>query len=253
MSAGEITGAEITEDQVLGGRLTLLQPRDGYRVAIDPILLAAAVPAIAGESVLDLGCGIGTAGLCVAKRVAGVAVAGIDLQPWLVELAQRNAQANGLAGRAAFAVGDVLVPVTEPYQHVLANPPYLERAKASISPNPIKAAANVEGAARLADWVQAATQAVAPGGSVTFIHRAERTLELQRLMATGLGAVTLLPLLPKAGAAAKRVLVQGVKGAPHTLEVLSPLILHAADGAFTGAADAVLRDMAALSLRPDLV
>lgn len=242
----------VTQDRVLDGRLTLLQPRDGYRVAIDPILLAAAVPAAAGDDVLDLGCGIGTAGLCVAARVAGCHVTGIDLQPFLIELAERNAAANGFASRVHFEVGDVLAQTAGRYRHVLANPPYLERARASLSPNPIKAAANVEGDAVLADWVKAAIAAALPGGTVTFIHRADRAVELERLMAAGLGQLCLLPLVPKAGTGPKRVLVQGVRGAAASpTEVLLPLVLHGDGGSFTSAAEAVLRGGSALSLRPE--
>lgn len=240
----------VTKDQVLDGRLTLIQPRDGYRVAIDPILLAAAVPALGGARVLDLGCGIGTAALCVAKRVEGIEVTGIDIQPDLVALARRNAAENGLAARAAFEVGDVLALAEEAYHHVCANPPYLEAGKSSLSPNPIKAIANVEGAAKLGDWVRAAISAVREGGSVTFIHRAERAAELRAAMAAGLGAVRELPLLPKAGAAAKRVLIQGVKGASAGHLLLPGMVLHDASGGFTPAAQAILRNMGPLSLAP---
>lgn len=242
---------EISVDRILGGRLAIAQPRDGYRAAIDPVLLAASVPARAGERVLDLGCGVGTAALCLASRVAGSRVTGIDLQDDLVVLAQRNARDNNLADRVGFQRGDVLAQSAEDFDHVLANPPYLERARASISPNPIKAQANVEGAAVLADWVRAAVAMVTHGGTVTFIHRADRADELCSLMGAGLGRLAMLPLLPKAGAAPKRVLVQGVKGATPGLHVLPPLVLHAPGGAFTGAVDAVLRDGAALPILAD--
>ncbi|MBL8708706.1 MAG: methyltransferase [Rhodospirillaceae bacterium] len=242
---------EISVDRILGGRLAIAQPRDGYRAAIDPVLLAACVPARAGERVLDLGCGVGTAALCLAWRVAGSRVTGIDLQDDLIVLAQRNARDNNLADRVEFQRGDVLAQSAGNFDHVLANPPYLERARASISPNPIKAQANVEGAAVLSDWVRAAVAMVSDGGSVTFIHRADRADELCALMGVGLGRLTQLPLLPKVGAAPKRVLVQGVMGAPHSLETLPPLVLHEAGGAFTGAVDAVLRDGVALPMLVD--
>jgi tRNA1(Val) A37 N6-methylase TrmN6 len=240
----------VSIDQVLGGRLTLTQPRDGYRAAIDPVLLAAAVPATANESVLDLGCGVGTAGLCVARRVAGCQVTGIDVQAVLVELAQKNAHDNGLADLVAFCVGDVLRRGGETYHHVLANPPYLQRARASVSPNPIKALANVEGDARLEDWVRAAITAVRPGGSVTFIHRADRAEELRELMERGLGHLYLRPLLPKEGAAAKRVLLQGIRGVPAGFAVLPPLVLHEPGGGYTEDAEAILRQAGSLTMVP---
>nr|WP_298689071.1 methyltransferase [uncultured Dongia sp.] len=239
----------VSSDQLLGGRLTLLQPKEGYRAAIDPVLLAAAVPAAAGDLVLDLGCGVGTAGLCLAVRVPGARVFGLDLQGELITLATHNAAANSVGDRVTFRCGDVLDFRDDGFDHVLVNPPYLARDKASISPNPIKAAANVEGDARLTDWVAAAIAAVKTGGSVTFIHRADRAEELLTLMANGLGALTTLTLLPRDDVAAKRVIVQGVKGSASTVHGQKTWVLHQADGRFTSQTEAVLRDAAALPLK----
>ncbi len=239
---------ETSTDRVLGNRLQLMQPRDGYRAAIDPVLLAAAIPAKEGQRVLDLGCGVGTAALCLAARVAGIVVHGIDLQPALVALAVRNAAANGLAERVTFAAGDLLAFKDGGFDHVLVNPPYLARETASISPNPIKALANVEGEAKLRQWVETAIAAAKPGGTVTFIHRADRAAELSALMAMGLGNLRQLPLLPRAGAGAKRVILQGERDAPPGFQMLQAWPLHEADGRFTAATDAVLREAAALPL-----
>ena len=57
-------------DSLLGGQVALWQPADGYRVAIDTVLLAAAVRVGPGARVLELGSGVGAASLCVANRVA---------------------------------------------------------------------------------------------------------------------------------------------------------------------------------------
>ena len=145
-----------TLDSVLGGRVTLHQPAVGYRVAIDPILLAAACQAEPGDRVVDLGCGVGTAALCLARRVADVHCTGVDLQPDLANLASRNAQENGLADRVSFIAGDILdrtLPIyARPADHVIVNPPYLKRGAATPSENPIKAAANIEGDGSLAYW-----------------------------------------------------------------------------------------------------
>ena len=238
---------ETSSDRIFGNRLHLMQPADGYRVAIDPILLAAAVPAKVGDHVLDLGCGVGTAGLCLAARVPGVAVMGLDLQPALVALATRNATANALSDRVTFLCGDVLGFKDTGFDHVLANPPYLVREKVSISPNPVKALANVEGEAKLIHWVASAVAAVRIGGSVTFIHRADRESELRAAMRQHLGELCLVKLLPRAGVGAKRVILTGVKGAGGTFQQATPWILHQADGSFTPETEAILRDAAALS------
>lgn len=244
--------AQTTTDMVLGGRVTLRQPATGYRVAIDPILLSAACPAQPGEAVADLGCGVGTAALCLAQRVPKLWCMGIELQSELAELAALNAQDNGLADRVKFVAGDILdrgLPIyAQPVDHVMVNPPYLKRGSATPSANPSKALANVEGEADLAAWVAAAAKAARPGGSITFIHRADRLPELLALLGPRCGGIAILPLHPKAGAAAHRVLVAGRVG-QHLPAVLLPgLVLHDADGSFSAAAQRILRDGAPLPM-----
>ena len=78
---------ETTNDLFLGGKVTALQPAKGYRAGIDAVLLAASVPAKAGETVLELGCGVGVASLCLAARVEGVEITGVELQPEYAALA----------------------------------------------------------------------------------------------------------------------------------------------------------------------
>ena len=106
--SGAAPAGGATADRLLGGRVVLAQPRQGYRAAIDPVLLAAATPAAAGERVLDLGCGAGAASLCLAARVPAVVVIGLELQPELASLAEQNAAANGLADRVRIVRGDLL-------------------------------------------------------------------------------------------------------------------------------------------------
>ncbi len=119
-----------SDDTLLGGRVRLRQPLDGYRVAIDPVLLAAAVPA-ARKTVLDIGCGIGAASLCLAARVPGCRIAGIERERELARLARDNIAANDLAARRSVIAGDLLhrPAALEPgsFTHVMANPPFLER------------------------------------------------------------------------------------------------------------------------------
>lgn len=241
-----------TTDTVLGGRVILRQPLDGYRVAIDPILLAAACPAVAGETLVDLGCGIGTAALCVARRVPGVRCVGIDLQPVLIAFARENATANHLADRVRFLDGDILDAQSPIYaeraDQVIVNPPYLPRHRATVSENPIKALANVEGAADLPAWVAAAARVVKPGGRVTFVHRADRLPELLAQLGSRCGGIAILPLHPKAGAAAHRAIVTGRLEQRLPAILLPGLVLHQADGSFSPALQAILRDGTALPM-----
>ncbi len=248
-----VTSPETTSDTLLGGRVRLEQPARGYRVAIDPVLLAAALPARAGERVLELGAGVGAATLCAATRLAECSFLGIELDDGLVALARTNVLANRLEARVTMLAGDVAAPppamTGAPFDHVIANPPFAEVGRGSVSPVAAKQRANVEGGADLAAWVDAAFGALRGGGSATFVHRADRAAELAaRIAGTGAGGIILFPLWPKAGGDAKRVLVQGRKGAKAPLRLAAGLVLHEADGSYSAAAHAILRFGAALTL-----
>jgi tRNA1(Val) A37 N6-methylase TrmN6 len=238
------TALETTEDTLLGGRVVLRQPATGYRAAIDPILLAAAVSAKPGAHVLELGCGAGAAALALAARLSEVRITGLERDPDLARLCEANIAANAMTGRLTVLTGDLLAPPPEiaagGFDHVMANPPYLEPARADLSPDPGRRAANAEGEAVLEDWIAAALAAVAHKGWITVIHRADRLDALVSAFAGRAGGIAILPLWPKAGAPAKRVIVRARKGVRSPSMVLPGLILHEGDG-YTAAADAVLR------------
>ena len=242
----------VSEDALLGGRIRLRQPQQGYRVAIDPMLLAAAVPAAAGDDVLDIGCGVGAAALCLAARVEGCRVIGIEAQPALVRLAEENIALNGLSGRVGVIAGDLLdpPPLLAPggFDQVMANPPFLARGTAAVSPDPGKAAANMEGAADLAAWVHFALAMLRPKGCLTFIHRADRMEHLLAALAGRAGEIVVFPLWAGPGKPAKRVIVRARKGVATPTRLVPGLVLHDADGQLSAAAEAVLRGGAALTL-----
>lgn len=242
----------VSDDALLGGRVRLLQPVAGYRVAIDPVFLAAAVPAAAGDSVLDIGCGVGAAALCLAARVAGCRVTGIEAQRELVRVAAENVARNGVADRVMIMAGDIghPPPRLEPgsFAHVMANPPYLDADAARPSPLPAKATATVEGAADLATWVRFALAMARPRGSVTFVHRADRLEQLMAQFVGRAGGIVVLPLWRGAGKPAKRVIVHARKDSGAPTRLLPGLVLHEADGRYTTAADAVLREGKAIDL-----
>lgn len=241
-----------SEDMLLGGRVRLRQPRRGYRAAIDPVLLAAAVPAGPADSVLDIGCGAGAAALCLAVRVEGCRVTGIEAQRDLVHLANDNVALNGLFGRVVAVQGDLLRPPPrlEPgsFAHVMANPPFLEGGTASAPPDAAKAAAHIEGEADLAAWVRFALMMVRPKGSVTFIHRADRMEQLLAQLSGRAGEILVFPLWAGPEKPAKRVIVRARKSVATPTRLTPGIVLHEADGRYTPAAEAVLRGGAALQL-----
>ena len=232
-----------TTDALLGGRIRLVQPARGNRAAVDPILLAAAVPAEASEHALEIGCGTGAASLALAARVRGIQVTGLDLQADLVAMASESARLSGLGSEVGFITGDLLAPpddVSGAFDHVMANPPFYRSGSGNLSPDPARRLANMEGEADLAAWVRFALQRA--GKTVTFIHIAERAGELADLFIAAAADVVLLPV------GKRRALVQARPFGTGVLVTLPPFVLHEADGGFTPAAKAVLWDAAPLPL-----
>ncbi len=241
-----------TADSLLGGAVVFYQPAEGYRAAIDPVLLAAAVPARAGDHVLDLGAGAGAASLCLARRVPDSRVTGLEIDPALVSIARTNAAENGFGDRLEFFAGNVAAPPFElrpgSFDAVMLNPPYRPEDSGTPSPHPTKQRANEEGEADLGVWLGAAMEMVKPKGSIVVVHRADRLDAIMAALYGKAGELAILPLWPKAGKAAKRVIVRARKGIRTGAALLPGLVLHEADGKYTATAGAVLRDGAALDL-----
>jgi tRNA1(Val) A37 N6-methylase TrmN6 len=240
-----------TADSLLGGKVVFYQPAEGYRAAIDPVLLAAAVPAGSGDRVLDLGAGAGAAALCLARRVAGCRVTGLELDPAMVGLARTNAAENGLGERLTFLAGNVAAPpaalAPESFDAVMMNPPFRAEGSGTPSPRADKQRANEEAEADLGVWVRAALDFLKPKGTLALVHRADRLDDIVALLHGRAGELAILPLWPKAGKPAKRVILRARKGIKTGAALLPGLVLHEADGKYTAAAEAVLRDGAALA------
>nr|WP_209442259.1 methyltransferase domain-containing protein [Neoroseomonas oryzicola] len=230
---------------LLGGRVRLRQPAQGFRAGLDAVLLAAFVPARPGDRVLEAGCGSGAAFLCLAARVPGLEVTAVEREPAMAALARENAAANGVA--ATVEDGDVadvaLARRLGPVEHAFANPPYWPGG--TPPPGAIRRAATHEGASGLDAWARFLAAALKDGGTASLVLPAARfDAGVAALRDAGCGATTLLPLAPRAGQAAKRVLIRARRGGRGPATLLPPFVLHEADGRFTAAAESVLRDAA---------
>ncbi len=246
-------GAEIdtTEDGVLGGRLRLRQPKRGHRVGHDAILLAAAVDAQAGERAVDLGAGVGGAGLALAARVAGLSVTLVEIDAGLCALAAENARRNGLAERVSVVGADAeelggLKLGT--YDRVLMNPPFNDPQRQQVSPDPSRRLAHTARPGLLARWAQSAARLLKPQGVLTLIWRADGLAEVRAALAADFGALRVLPVLPRPGAPAIRVIVRAVKGGREPQAALPGLALNDAANTPSAEAEAVLRGGEALRL-----
>src|SRR6185312_10651876 len=282
------------DDAVLGGRLLLRQPLRGHRIGHDAILLAAATGARAGERAVDLGAGVGAAGLALALRVGGLAVTLAEIDPALCALAAGNAERNRLSDRVRAVALDVTEKAafdaaglsSASADRVLMNPPFNDpshaspdarrrlayAASADTLPRWVDAAADLSSASadrvlmnppfndpshaspdarrRLAyaasadtlpRWVDAAAHLLKADGVLTLIWRADGQVQIMQALAPAFGSLAVLPVYPREGAPAIRVLVRAVKGGGAATRELAGLALNAGQGRPTAAAEAVLR------------
>jgi tRNA1(Val) A37 N6-methylase TrmN6 len=237
----------VTSDAFLGGRLTLLQPAEGFRAGLDSVLLGAALGHGSGD-LLDLGAGVGTAGLVALVTNDALAATLVESDPAAVALARENIAANGLTARASVLELDLTSPgrrrtaaglIPDHYASVIANPPFFE---AGTSPSKPRAAARHMSAQALDAWVKTAATHAAPGGEIIFIHVAERLPALLQSFTARFGAITVLPLVPRDGEPAHRILIRGIKGSRAPLTLLASRSLHTPAGrTFRPEFDAIFR------------
>jgi tRNA1(Val) A37 N6-methylase TrmN6 len=251
---------DVSEDAVLGGRLILRQPRKGHRVGHDAILLAAACPARPCERVVELGAGIGAAGLAVAQRVDDLKLTLLEIDPALAALARGNAERNRLAARTSVICLDVTAspagfldrgaPPRGQADHVLMNPPF--NPEHNPSPDRSRRLARTGAEGMLQRWAETAAWLLRPGGTLTLIWRADGLDAVLAALAGLFGGVSILPIHSRPGAPAIRVLVRALKESRAPLAVLPGLLLTDDQGRPTPAAEAVLREGAVLPLAEDV-
>lgn len=253
---GEV-GAALSDDAFLGGRLRILQSKSGYRAGLDAVMLAAAVPAKPGEHVLEAGIGAGAAALCLAARIPALSITGVEIDAEAAALARENARRNGFGDAVGILEGDLSRPGEAmralgleqgSFDHVMANPPFHSARTVRAPRDKARARAHLRDEDLLECWMRFASGLLRAKGTLTMILPAALVGEALPLFSGRVGAIAVYPLFPRAGAAASRVILQGVKGSRASPRLLPGLVLHEADGRPTDDAEAVLRHGAGLPI-----
>ncbi|MGH7154891.1 MAG: tRNA1(Val) (adenine(37)-N6)-methyltransferase [Acetobacteraceae bacterium] len=238
----------VTEGHLLGGRVSYAQPRRGFRSGLEPVLLAAAVPARPGDRVLEGGTGAGAGLLCLAARVAGITGVGIERVPAMAALAERNLAANGLTGLAIVIADLTTAALSGPFDHVFANPPWHDPGSTG-SPEGLRRSAMQATPGLLPAWVGALAAPLRPRGTLTLMlppaHLPEAFDAVRR---AACAPAALFPFWPRQGRPAKLILFHAIKGGRGRCIVHSGLVLHDRADAFTAEAEAILRGAQALRL-----
>lgn len=250
---------DTTADVFLGDRLVVRQPRQGYRAGVDAVLLAATVDAAPGGpvSLLDIGAGAGTVGLCAAARLAQLHAVLLERDPVLAHLAASNVAANGLEARVRAVCASTVSGAAdlachglqqETFDVCLANPPFHDEQAGTLARDALKAASHAMPANALEDWARFMARMAKPGGRATMIHKADALPHILDVMTPRFGALTIFPIFPRAGEAAIRVIVSGTKGSKAPLTLKNGLVLHGEGQGFTSETNTILRYGAPLAI-----
>lgn len=230
-----------TVDDFLGGLIKLRQPKIGYRATSDAVMVAAAVPAKEGETILDVGCASGIVGLCIGARVPNLSITGVEIQPELVELACQNAALNGQ--NLTVVEADISKKVPElhgiQFHHVVTNPPFYTETPARQSQQVEMAYKQV---VPLKKWIDFCLRHLRAKGTFTIIHRAESVPEILSLLNGRLGGIRLIPIWPKQGVNPKRVIIQGIMNSKKTFEIHTGFVMHHHDDTRTDEAERIMRE-----------
>ncbi len=245
----------VTRDAFLGGRLTLSQPAAGFRAGLDSVLLGAAVGQ-GQERLLDLGAGVGTAALVALALGRAEKAVLVERDPATAELARTNLVENGLAERGSVITLDIGGKAADrraaglsdnAYDVVIANPPFFGAGRGTQAPDVARAGARHMETGAIDQWVRCAAASARADGQFIMIYPATGLADLLAALDGRFGGVTILPLSPRPGEAASRVLLRGVKGSRAPLCLLASRALHGEDGhAFAPEFDAIFRGAAVL-------
>lgn len=225
--------------------LQIIQPRDGYRYSLDPLLLCDFVKTGTSARIADLGTGCGIIPMIMARQAENATFVGVEFQEVMAGLAARNVAINGLQDRIKIVCEDVitlrkLYPASS-FDLIVANPPYRTPGSGRTSPRAGRDRARHESTAGLEDFLTVAKYLVRPGGRICFIYPPARLAEfVLRAAELRLAMLRLRMVHGNPKAAAKMLMAELAKGSRGELTVEAPLIVRDGSGGYTAEAASIL-------------
>lgn len=240
MTNAPMTNTEVTEDALLNGRIRIRQPARGYRANVDTVLLAAAVEAHAGQRLMEAGAGVAAVTLAVAVRCESATFVAVERDAAMAAYARENVALNAMSQRIEVVEGDALKRGGATFDGVFCNPPFDTEGEGRAPAEARRHAYIAE--EPIAAWVAALADRLTGGAALTLIQRAAKLPEILSALEGRLGGVEVIPIRPRAGAAAKRVLVRARKGSRAAFRLYRGIDLHDPSGAkYTPETEVVLR------------
>ena len=233
-----------SKDFLLGEKVKIYQPIDGYRASSDAVFLSSLIGYLKeGDNILDVGSGTGAVSLCLAYRFPEAAIVGVDIQPDLIDLSNKSAVANGFKN-LSYINADIFskkIPLKGgSFAHVVTNPPYFENEHPS--PSLSKSIAHNMTGFSLEQWIHFCLKMLKSNGWLYLINRAQNLTDILSALKGKAGNIRLVVLYSKSGQNAKRVLICAQKSSKAPLEILPTFKVHAQNGTFTTSAQSILRN-----------
>lgn len=235
-------------DDLLKGKLRIIQKKRGYRFSLDAVLLAHFAAIGPGETVFDLGTGSGVIPIILSTRSSPDKIFGLDIQKDMADMANRSVRLNGLQNLIEIVLCDVN-KIQEHFQDgvcdvVICNPPYRKLKSGRMNTDLEKAIARHEVRGTVEDFIRAASYLLKPKGRCYVIYKARRMAALfSSFKDYGIEPKRMRIIHSKPGSEGEFVLIEGTKKGGEELRVMAPLIIYEPDGIYSEEMQAIFDEI----------
>ena len=244
---------ENSKNKFLGGKLSIIQQKDGFRAGHDSVLLASSIPAKKGDNCLELGIGTGVVSLCLLKRVPDLSITGIDNDSEVLQLLKKNIILNGYDNDISIIQGDLNADINNfkklkrhSFDHIFCNPPFYEDGEIILPKDQNKRNAYRGEKNFIADWIKFSLTFVKSKGSITFINHIKNLPDILSIFAKSMGDINVTPIFTDFKKPATRFLIKGIRDSRKPIKIRKGLILNNKNGKTPKKIENILRHGKAL-------